>query len=857
MKLFFCSIAFFVFISVNISAQISLSPFPEKQLHDEALVRGRNYVEKLTEFPAAKTQLAVSDSLIQVIVSAINPDSVKKFISGLQNFGTRYALVSNRDQIALWIKQQYLNMGFTDVVIDSFFIYGTWQKNVIATLPGKNTNEVCIIGGHYDSIIHTSPTTPAPGADDNASGTTMPLEIARVMKQKKYLPECTIKFLAFGAEELGLLGSIDYASKCSAQNMNIKLMINADMISYTSGPLSSSKVSINYYTGCESWMTLAKEMVSKYTVITPVTGGANSAGSDSHSFWKRGYQAVYFEEDQFSPYYHTSADTIGNYNMQYCAEIIKGACALLINTCARPGMIQNLSLYDIGDGSSLKTKWVKTATYDFNSYKVYIGSEPQHYDTSFTTNDTSLIIKGFKEGKPIYIAVSILTNSGIEGIASEKSITLYSKPMAPTSISLSSSKTQITITWSNAASALDFAGYYIYRADSAKGVFTKQNSVVVTGLTFEDKKAVAGRDHHYYVCSVDSSGNESANSNIVNGRLLTMDQGIGLIVTGVNGDGSIGNPSTQQVVNYYKSMLINYKYQHQDVTLSKVVTFANMGSFSSIIWANNSASENPLLLSSVNEIAKYLKAGGNLLLSTYFPTSAFSTASGYIKTFNPGDFIFDYFKIASSKYQLNTKFSGAKTVSEEYLNISVDSAKASTDYQKQLPGIEVINPTAAGKIIYAYDSFTGTNPLKDYPVGIEYLGSDYKTVLVSFPLYYMSENQVKDFIKRVIQNKFSEPLSVKECIENCSAPLQYELMQNYPNPFNPETSIEYSLSNAGNVKLKVYDVLGREITTLFNGEQQAGKHSVSFNGRGLSSGVYYYKLQSGSFVQTRKMMLVK
>jgi hypothetical protein len=85
----------------------------------------------------------------------------------------------------------------------------------------------------------------------------------------------------------------------------------------------------------------------------------------------------------------------------------------------------------------------------------------------------------------------------------------------------------------------------------------------------------------------------------------------------------------------------------------------------------------------------------------------------------------------------------------------------------------------------------------------------------------------------------------------------YKLEQNYPNPFNPVTNISYSIPKAGNVKLAVYDVLGREIASLVNEYKTAGNYMVSFNAENLASGLYMYKIESGNFVDTKKMMLVK
>ena len=85
----------------------------------------------------------------------------------------------------------------------------------------------------------------------------------------------------------------------------------------------------------------------------------------------------------------------------------------------------------------------------------------------------------------------------------------------------------------------------------------------------------------------------------------------------------------------------------------------------------------------------------------------------------------------------------------------------------------------------------------------------------------------------------------------------YTLSQNYPNPFNPSTSILYSIPNSGNVTITVYNQLGKEIMTLVNGFKNKGSYEISFNGSELSSGIYFYKLNAGSYTDTKKMLLVK
>jgi hypothetical protein len=96
---------------------------------------------------------------------------------------------------------------------------------------------------------------------------------------------------------------------------------------------------------------------------------------------------------------------------------------------------------------------------------------------------------------------------------------------------------------------------------------------------------------------------------------------------------------------------------------------------------------------------------------------------------------------------------------------------------------------------------------------------------------------------------------------DANIPTEFSLSQNYPNPFNPITTIKYSIPTSSHrekvVSLKVYDVLGNEVATLVSENQPAGNYEVKFDAFNLSSGVYLYKLNVDSFVQTKKLILMK
>jgi hypothetical protein len=95
-------------------------------------------------------------------------------------------------------------------------------------------------------------------------------------------------------------------------------------------------------------------------------------------------------------------------------------------------------------------------------------------------------------------------------------------------------------------------------------------------------------------------------------------------------------------------------------------------------------------------------------------------------------------------------------------------------------------------------------------------------------------------------------------VDNDIVPAVFKLNQNYPNPFNPATKISFSLANAGYTTLKIYNIVGKEVATLFAGNAEAGKrYVVNFDAKNLPSGMYFSKLVSGNSVEVRKMVLMK
>lgn len=280
-------------------------------------------VRFLTDDPyPLKINSFAPDTLIQKMVAAVSQDSIEASILRMQRMYTRFATTDSNKIVAVnWIKNRLLSYGCDSVYFQYFSnIYG---PNVIGIKKGylyPSVRKYCLIGGHLDCV---PPIGYAPGADDNASGVTAVLEAARVMKD--YLFENTIYYVAFNAEEVGLVGSDAFADHALQNNDTILGVFNFDMIGYVT-PENPNRDTMNaHYTiavpGCSLFVCQFFQAVADtYTQlkIRQVRNTGTHGPSDHASFWRRGYKAMHGIERVITPEYHTIGDTLGPHLYKHC-----------------------------------------------------------------------------------------------------------------------------------------------------------------------------------------------------------------------------------------------------------------------------------------------------------------------------------------------------------------------------------------------------------------------------------------------------------------------------------------------------------------------------------------------------------
>lgn len=296
---------------------------------------------------AAGTLFAQNEEELSRLLPQINADSVLRTVNDLENFGSRFALrPGGNREVAEYLVQRLEHYGIP-AVVDSFYYessnwitgdYAQWFYNVRGVLSSDapKDDSIVIVGAHLDAISYDSNfglLEQAPGADDNASGVAVMLELARICHANDLHFRRNIHFMAYDGEELGLLGSYNDAWKRTETGDHVAIMLNNDMVSYQ--PDEDWKLTLHWYNNALDIVSRAAEICSHYTDITPVVpteeGNGNSHYSDSYAYYYYGFRAVFAIEHTFSTSYHTYHDVSDSNNYAFLAEVARYNLAMLLD----------------------------------------------------------------------------------------------------------------------------------------------------------------------------------------------------------------------------------------------------------------------------------------------------------------------------------------------------------------------------------------------------------------------------------------------------------------------------------------------------------------------------------------------
>lgn len=356
---------------------------------------------------------ATFDPDIQEIIAQINADSIQATIERLVKFGTRFTYSDSLVEAEEWIAERFRSYGGYDPVFHRVNFRGTPRHNIYAELEGSaDEEEWIVVGGHHDSINWTddpstsNPYSAAPGADDNASGSSAVMEMARVMAGAELPP--TLRFTTFTIEELGLVGSNRMARDMRNNQQTVRMMINLDMVAHD--PLNEDRISVSGSDIAET--QLVRSMVDIYSNHTWTAAGW-AANSDHYSFSSNGHPAINFIEDNFNfGGWHHSSDRLERLDMNYCAEVARVALATALTVAIYPAPVSWVRVTDPGGGNSLVAQWPSSE--QATGYRVRWGSEPGAPTHTMDVSDTTTVISGLTPNEMVYVSVVAIDPGGHE-----------------------------------------------------------------------------------------------------------------------------------------------------------------------------------------------------------------------------------------------------------------------------------------------------------------------------------------------------------------------------------------------------------------------------------------------------------
>jgi len=308
------------------------------------------------------------------------------------------------------------------------------------------------------------------------------------------------------------------------------------------------------------------------------------------------------------------------------------------------------------------------------------------------------------------------------------------------------------------------------------------------------------------------------------------------------------------VYNFYQAILDTIPYVWQDINAEQRLSLALLSRYRYILWMSNNLDFDVPGIELTQGVTEFITNGGNLLYAGFNPSRFWMNIQKFPVQIPDNSLYHNLFKIDSADRKIPCMMYRANAIEPGYDTLNVDSLKYMDEgYPGNLFFIEVFTPSEDGRIIYRFDTkFDSTSTygkMKHRPVGLEYMGNDFKSILLSFPLYYMDTSDARDFLHYVMTEKFTHPVGIKP-----SNPAKSFVINVYPNPVRNECNITFTIERPGPVKLTLLSIQGQILQTLLEDKLEQGTHRLHFNTGILAPGIYQLMIRYREGCAVKKMV---
>jgi hypothetical protein len=848
------------------------------------------------------------DPIILDIIEKISIDSMKCYLQSLENFKTRYTRSDSIIPAGEWIFKKYKSFGYTDVKFDTFYLDGVAHRNIIATKQGLVfPDSILMIGGHFDSITpdsYSNPNSAAPGAEDNGSGTVSAIESARILAHHQL--EATVKFVAWDAEEIGLRGSYAYAEKAYNNNENIGFYLNFDMVGYQHP--NDQKRDIRIFTDAASrpFAELMADMARTYTTLIPSIPG-NSSGSDHRSFQQWGFRSIFGFEGQYdfsnNPHYHRSTDLVENMDLDFYKENVQMGLATILHLAGTADNFQNLPYvkyksHQIDDDSEGESIGNGNGFLDA-AEKIELSITSKNFGEKTATEVSGIL----RSSDPFVDIIDSLEYFGtFQPETEKKSEGNFLFQISPEAVSGHSIKFDLVLqddssnSWNNQVKLkIEMPEIKFYRHHPIEVSGNGDNKIdqgetfnLLVNLQNNGLRSATGisailKTEHPSISITDSAANfnDIPKSEIANNAqdnltfkvhpvakqeivpfILDVTEGAGFYKTSISFNIAIGQGEVLlveddgpiQLSHYYTQAfdLIGIPYQKWNTEISGAVPSETLLNYERVIWYTSTEFFNSLFEFGTDNLEDYLDNGGRLFINgAVWPLSLITKP-----------LLSEYFFIKYVSHQTNLHH--LNSVSTNYVLGDLDFwLEQEGDNSQGLTGeIDPISPSET-LLLYDQNTYEGEGTIKSSGAGALSIEKDnFKVVMFAFGWEGIKNIDTRLMVLINILNWLQGDIAdIDPDIFQSNIPDQYELFQNYPNPFNPSTKINFALPKSEKVTITIFNSNGQVIKTLVKENLAAGTHSVYWHGKNnsnqkVTSGIYFYRMNSGNYSKTRKLILL-
>lgn len=422
----------------------------------------------------------------------------------------------------------------------------------------------------------------------------------------------------------------------------------------------------------------------------------------------------------------------------------------------------------------------------------------------------------------------------------------------PQDLQAQSGKAEVTLRWKATKNAF-IQGSNIYRSVTPGGEYQKINSIPVADSVYHDVPAELNKQYYYVVATVNDSLGESLYSNEVHGARFNFCDSL-LVLANVKGN----KTTPDSVFAFYQSVLDTIPFKWMDINATQKVNLNQFSRYRTILWMTNAIDFEMLTSDMVQDVRSFAANGGNLLFAGFSPGRFWINAAiSYPVKAPESSLLREVFKADSVNRKAQSMLFRANSSAPGYMTLNVDSLKyLDKAYPGQLYLVDVFAPSPSATVTHRFDTkFDSTSifgMMKHRPVGLEYMGTDHKSILLSFPLYYLDTSDAREFIHFVMTEKFRSPVGITH--HDAADPF---VLRVFPNPAKEDCNVTFTLDKPGRVRVSLIPSLGQSTHTLLDRKLDPGDHWFQFSVASLEPGLYHVLLQQEEISAVKKLILVK